>query len=60
MCAARCPVLTGCGAWQVFMFHAQWRLSVITFISVPVTLIVCKVRQLSRILSLISVCGSPC
>lgn len=28
------------------MFHAQWRLSVITFISVPVTLVVCKVRSL--------------
>lgn len=27
------------------MFHAQWRLSVVTFISVPVTLVICKVRS---------------
>ena len=29
---------------QVFMFHAQWRLSVVTFISVPLTLVICKAR----------------
>ena len=31
---------------QVFMLEAQWRLTIVTFVSVPVTIIIMKVSSL--------------